>query len=66
MIRVAPQSKLFDRRRYLFYEGYATKSEAQSVAKKRRKMGYRVRLVTIPNIRGVFLYERGLRDVSKG
>lgn len=64
MQKVAPSSKLFNRRRYLFYQGYGSKREAQDEAKRRRKLGYQVRMVTIPNIRGYFLYERGLR--SKG
>lgn len=62
MQKIAPDSKLFNHRRYLFYEGYKTKQEAKVVAVRRRKLGYRVRIVTIPNIRGYFLYERGLRS----
>lgn len=61
MKKIAPDSKIFNRRRYLFYQGYDTKREAQSEAKRRRKLGYRVRVVTIPDMRGYFLYERGLR-----
>jgi len=61
MQKVAPDSKLFNHRRYLFYQGYHTKQEAQAEATRRKKLGYRVRIVTIPNIRGYFLYERGLR-----
>ena len=65
MQQVAPNSKLFNKRRYLFYEGYVTKKEAQAVAKQRRSWGLRVRLVVISGIRGHFLYESGLIDVKK-
>lgn len=57
---IAPRSKLFNKRRYLFYQGYATKVDAKSVAERRRKAGYRDRIVTFPGIRGYFVYERGM------
>jgi len=65
MQKVAPDSKLFNHRRYVFLEGYNTKPEAQRVATQRRKLGYRVRIATLPNIRGYFLYERGMRTIKR-
>lgn len=64
MQKIAPDSKLFNHRRYLFYQGYETKQEAREVATRQKKLGYRVRIVTFPNIRGYFLYERGLRKIG--
>lgn len=64
MQMVAPRSKMFNKRRYVFYQGYKTKQEAQEEARRRRKLGYRVRVVTIPNIKGYFLYERGMRTIG--
>lgn len=61
MITVAPNSKLFNHRRYVFYQAYRTKREAQSEAKRRRKLGYQVRVVAIPDVSGAYdLYERGM------
>ena len=61
MEKEVPTSRLFNRRRYVFYNDYQSKREAGAEAKRRRKLGYRVRVVTFPNIKGHFLYERGLR-----
>lgn len=59
MQRVAPSYKDFGGRRYIFSIGVPTKVEAERIARRDRKKGYLARVVTIPNIRGAFIYTRG-------
>ncbi len=56
-----PKSLLFNHRRYVFSIGYMTKREAQRSAKERRKLGFRVRVMSFPGFPGASLYERGMQ-----
>lgn len=57
-----PNSKMINGKRYTKRSGVGTKSEAQALAKKRRKRGYLVRVIPYKSAGGskrYGIYQRG-------
>ncbi len=63
MQRVAPEFKRIGGKKYVFYEGFYYKKEAQDKALWLRCKGCSVRVVTLVGIRGHFLYVRDPRGI---